>query len=202
MRFKIKCKFYGIRETQEYQVRATVATTISEFMQHIAASHGVSPNGNLFYRGVCLSNASDKHATLEEHGVHDESLMELISYKAPKRLQHPVLVSIPGGHKIQLRVLNTTTLQELKHKIQDEIGMLHDEQILLHKGKPQKSTARTVELYTLGKEGLTLKWQCKDDTLNATKQLIRCKYYSVCVSVCIIRLLSFRICVQWYILII
>ena len=111
-------------------------------------------------------------------------------------------MSIPGGHKIQLRVLNTTTLQELKHKIQDEIGMLHDEQILLHKGKPQKSTARTVELYTLGKEGLTLKWQCKDDTLNATKQLIRCKYYSVCVSVCIIRLLSFRICVQWYILII
>ena len=83
MRFKIKCKFYGIRETQEYQVRATVATTISESMQHIAASHGVSPNGNLFYRGVCLSNASDKHATLEEHGVHDESLMELISYKAP-----------------------------------------------------------------------------------------------------------------------
>ena len=70
------------------------------------------------------------------------------------------------------------------------------------KKKPQKSTARTVELYTLGKEGLTLKWQCKDDTLNATKQLIRCKYYSVCVSVCIIRLLSFRICVQWYILII
>lgn len=169
----IRFKIHGIREPQEYRVRARTSTTISEFIKHIAASHGVSADGRLFYRGVCLSNPSDKHTTLEEHGVHDESLLELISYKAPKRLQHPILVSIPGGHKIQLRVLNTTTLQELKHKIQDEIGMPHDEQVLLHKGKPQKSTTRTVEFYTLGKEGITLKWQCKDDD-NTAKQL-RCK---------------------------
>ena len=173
MKLTVRFKIHGIREPQEYQVRAKTSTTIYAFMKHIAASHGVSADGKLFYLGVCLSNTGDRHTTLEEHGVHDESLMELVSYKAPKRLQHPILVSIPGGHKIQLRVLNTTTLQELKHKIQDEIGMPYEEQILLHKGRPQKSTTRTVELYTLGKEGLTLKWQCKDDD-NTAKQL-RCK---------------------------
>ena len=80
---------------------------------------------------------------------------------------YPLEVIDPDGNPIQVYVTNTTNINALKHKLQNETG-IHATEIILHcNGKIlPKSSSRTVEFYggKLSKKILKMKRSIRQPT--------------------------------------
>ena len=165
----VSFKARGNSQSSKHTVRAKLTDTVAKTKHHITASVGLS--GRLSYKGVQL----DQYAQdiLRDHGVCEGSVLELTSFTPPKRIQHTVKVKVLGAASslknsdpLSLKVNHTSTLEELKHKIQDAVGIPVEDQLLKYKDKEVKSNMRTVELYTANGGG-NLSVELKPDAVEA-----------------------------------
>ena len=93
-------------------------------MYHLKASKGIT--GRLVNAGKPLNDKT----TLAEAGITENTVVEMKSFITPKRFTNNIAVKFPHGDVFNVQVHSGTTIGELKHKLQDEINMPVEEQIL------------------------------------------------------------------------
>ena len=138
-------------------------------MKHLGHSFNglkTSSNGKELYlvkNGKHTRLDTNKWDTLERHEVENGDHMFLQGYKPLSRIKYSVEVIGPDEEKLSIDVLNTTTLQSLRHKIQNETGIHESEILLYHKSRKVSSSSKTIEFYSgkRSKELLTVKRQVK-----------------------------------------
>ena len=95
--------------------------------------------------------------TLAEASIVAGSTVMMESFTPSKRFTHAVQVKLPNGEVINVQIHNGTTTEELKHKIQDVIGMPVEEQVLEYAGRPIIPHKRVTGMYTRKKTPFVLK---------------------------------------------
>lgn len=129
----------GIRKKLRFEIRFRLSDRIEDFMNHLKASKGII--GKL----VRKDEVSDR-MTLAEAGILPGEVIEMESYTPPKRSTYSIPVTLPDGREINIPVHSRSTVHDLKHKIQDEIGMHAEEQLLKWNGKQLKQDKLSVEI--------------------------------------------------------
>lgn len=135
--------------------RFRLTDTVHSFLDHLRHSfiglQSTSSNGKELYlvkKGEHTRLDTHKHATLESYGVENGDYMYLQGYKPLSRIKFPIEVTGPDGQKLSIDVLNTTTIQSLRHKIQNETGIHESEFLLYHKSRKVSSSSKTIEFYS------------------------------------------------------
>ena len=147
------------------QVRPT--DTIKWFKNHLKNSHDIS--GSLKdHAGTQLDRPWQMEMSLRDLGITHNSAVEMTSYKSYNRLQHshPVTIYVESLGDLTIKVRSATDMEELRHIIQDKLGMLMEEQMYTQGGKGlirrnMKVVSRCGCAY--GRDKLTLKWQPRLD---------------------------------------
>ena len=145
---------------QPHEVMVKQSGTIAKLISHVKASKGLTTDTLSFsFRGLPLDRHTDR--TLSDCNVKGGSIIDLRSYVLPKRTKDlTVQINVYQIHNpLKLAVLSSTTVEQLMHMIQDEIGMPVAEQLLLHQGKPVRNRQQQlVEQYHI-KGPFALQWQ-------------------------------------------
>lgn len=97
--------------------------------------------------------------TLAEVGILPGAVIEMESYTPVKRSRYNIPVTVPDGREINIPVHSRSTVRDLKHKLQDEIGMHFEEQLLKLNGKQLKHDKLSVEICDYKKTPVVLEWQ-------------------------------------------
>lgn len=134
----------GIKKKTKYLIRVRLTDSIEELMNHLKCSKCIT--GKLAHSGKCLQKLNPK-MTLAEAGILPNAILEMESFTAAKRFTHNILVKLPNSNVINVQVYSGTTIGHLKHKIQDEIGMPVEEQLLEYSGKTFAHDKRVVEIF-------------------------------------------------------
>lgn len=149
----IKVAVVGIKKKSTFSVRVPKSSSIGDLMLHLKVSKGIA--------GSIATNKklSDK-MTLAEAGIVTDTVVVVESYAPSKRLTHTIPVKLPNGVVINVQVHSGTTTEELKHKIQDVIGMPVEKQVLEYAGRPIKLHKLVIDtLYTNKKRSFVLKYR-------------------------------------------
>lgn len=133
----------GIKKKTKFFIRVRLTDCIEDLMIHLKVSKGIT--GKLAHRGESLQKLNPK-MTLAEAGIIPNAILEMESYKAAKRFTHNIPVKLPNSNVINVQVHSGTTIGDLKHKIQDEIGMPVEEQLLEYSGKILHHDKLSVEI--------------------------------------------------------
>ena len=152
--FIINFTSIGIKKKMTFKTMARESTCIEDLMHHLKASNGIT--------GKLVDKRLSSKLTLSEAGIVTNTVLEMESFTPAKRFTYNIAVKLPDGVVINVHVHSGTTIAELKHKIQDEIGMPVEEQVLEYSGRPVKHERLTVEICGHKKTPFVLKWQpCK-----------------------------------------
>lgn len=154
-------------------VRFRLSDTVSSFIEHLGHSfNGLqsTSNGKELYlvvkNGKHIQLDTKKQDSLETCGVKNNDYLFLRGYKPLSRIKYSLEVDLAGlqldeeNSKISIKVINTTTLWALRHKIQNRTGIHESEILLFHKGR-KVSSLKTVDFYHISKELLRVKRQVK-----------------------------------------
>ena len=102
--------------------------------------------------------------TLTETELVTRPELHMESYKTPKRFTHSISVKLPDGDLKSIQVHEGTTVEELKHQIQDETGMPNEEQILEYSSKTVKQDKSVVvRICGYKKAPFVLKWRKREN---------------------------------------
>ena len=149
--------------------------TVASFLEHLSASYnGLRSCSSGKELHLLTSNGEmkrldqHKHSTLKSLGVRNNDHLELRGFRPISRQHYvyPLKVIDPDGKPIHVYVTNTTNINSLKRKLQNETGIHATEITLQCNGKIlPKSSSRTVEFY--GKKTLRMKHSMKQPTVQA-----------------------------------
>ena len=139
----------GTKKTR-FKVRVRNSSSIKELKDHLKAGRGVE--GRL--RDKKLSD----NVTLAEAGIITDTVLEVESFRTPKRFTHNISVKVIDGEDLNVQVHQGTTAGELKHKLQDETGMPVEEQILEYNGRVVNQGKIVVKICRHKKTPIVLKW--------------------------------------------
>ena len=140
----------GTKKTR-FKVRVRNSSSIKELKDHLKAGRGIE--GRLTGR-----NLSDE-TTLEEAGIITDAVLEVESFRTPKRSTHNISVKVIDGEDLNVQVHAGTIPGELKHKLQDETGMPVEEQILEYNDRPVNQRKAVVEICRHKGIPIVLKWR-------------------------------------------
>jgi len=149
----------GLKKKSRFIVRVRLTDYYEDFLNHLKASKGVTGR-------LVMETEPNKRMTLAEVGIPPGAVLKVESYTPPRRFDHKVSVKLPDGTVIDVQVNNKSTIGDLKHKIQDEIGMLVEEQSLEYNGRYLNEDKVAVEICGLEKTPLILKWVPSEFNLN------------------------------------
>ena len=141
------------KEETFFKVRVRNSSSIGDVKDHLKASIDIV--GRFTSKNL---NLSDK-LTLKEAGIITGTILEMESFRKPKRFTHKIPVKVIGGKEINVQVHQGTTARDLKHKLQDETGMPVEEQILEYNGRPVNQRGTVVEICRHKKTPIILKWR-------------------------------------------
>ena len=134
----------GTKKKLRFTVRVRQSSCIGDFKYHLKASKDITVmQKKLFYAGKWLNDKM----TLVEAGITENTIVEMESFRPPRRFTNNIAVKLPDGEVVNVRVHRSTTIEELKHKIQDEIGMPIEEQILELSGRRVEENKAVTEIY-------------------------------------------------------
>ena len=164
--FIIKFTSIGVKKKMTFKTKARESSSIGDLLHHLKASKGIT--------GKLIDKMLHSRMTLAEAGVITNTVLEMESFRPAKRFTHNIAVKLPhpDGTVINVQVHQTTTIRELKHKIQDEIGMPVEEQLLEYCGRRVKQEKLTVEICGHKKTPFVLKWQPRKCTVDLKKYCI------------------------------
>lgn len=121
-----------------HRVRVKLSETLKKIKKHVLESLDI--NGRMTYRDISLDDYPAKR--LSEVYKEGEKFC-LITEKRPRDMkQHTVQLSLPaskgeGERTGEIKVARTTTIGNLKHKVQDKFGIAVDEHTI-HMPSQQK----------------------------------------------------------------
>lgn len=141
----------GIKKKLTFKVQVQQSSCIRDFMRHLKASKGIT--------GKIVGRELSESTTLAEAGIVTTTVLGMEGFTTPKRFTHRVPVKLPDGVVINVHVHSGTTIGDLKHKIQDEIGMPVEEQALRYHGRQIKQDELSIEICVHKKTPFVLKWQ-------------------------------------------
>ena len=143
------------KKVKKFKARVRKSSTIKDIKKHLKASKDID------------GRVTDKHLsdemTLTEAKLITRPELNMESYKTPKRFTHNISVELPDGELKNVQVHEGTTVEELKHQIQDETGMPYEEQILEYSGKTVKQNKSIVGICGYKKVPFTLKWRKREN---------------------------------------
>ena len=113
----IKVTFVGIKKKSTVKLNVPKSSNIRDLLFHLKASKGIA--GRLMIPDKRLNDKT----TLAEAGIIAGAVILMESYTPSKRFTHNIPVKLPGDAVINVHVHSGTTVEELKHKIQDVIGI-------------------------------------------------------------------------------
>lgn len=142
----------GIKKKSRFIVRIRLTDSYGDFLNHLKAGKGVTGR-------LVMDREPSNRMTLAEAGILPGGVVKMESYTPAKRFDHKIPVKLPDGTEIDVLVHNKSTIGDLKHKIQDEIGMLVEEQSLEYNGRRLNQDKVSVEICGHRKTPLILKWQ-------------------------------------------
>lgn len=142
----------GIKKKSRFIVRVQLTDSYGDTLNHLKASKGVTGR-------LVMEREPSKRMTLAEAGILPGAVLEMESFTPAKRFSHNIPVKLPNGTEINVQVHSSSTIGDLKHKIQDEIGMLVEEQSLEYNGRRLNQDKVSVEICGHKKTPLILKWQ-------------------------------------------
>ena len=142
----------GIKNNKmKFQVWVRNSSSIKELKDHLKAGRGIE--GRL--RDKKLSD----DVTLAEAGIITDTVLDVESYRTPKRSTHNISVKVIDGEDLNVQVHAGTTPGELQHKLQDETGMPVEEQILEYNDRPVNQRKTVVEICRHKETPIVLKWR-------------------------------------------
>lgn len=141
----------GISKKLSFDIRIRLSDRIEDLMRHLKASKGIT--GRLI-----MERELSKRMTLAEAGIHPGTVIEIESYNPAKRFSHNIPLKLPNGIVIFIQVHSSSTIGDLKHKIQDEIGMPAEDQTLEYSGRRLKQDKLSVDICGHKKTPLVVKW--------------------------------------------
>ena len=162
-RITISFTSIGISKKMSFDVRFRLSDRIEDFMHHLKASKGLTGS-------LVTDKKLNKRMTLAKAGIHPDDVVEMESYTPAKRLSHNIPVKLPDGTVIFVQVHTSSTIGDLKHRIQDEIGMPAEEQTLEYSGRHLKHDKLSVDICGHKKTPLVVKWMPSEFTSVFTKQ--------------------------------
>ena len=127
------------------------SSNIGDLKHHLKATQDIVGN----FVGRRLSDTMP----LTEAGITANTTLHMESFRKPKCFTHNIRVKLPNGKETNVRVHNRTTIQDLKHKIQDEISIPFEELIIEHGGRPVRQDKLSVEICTHNRTPIIVKWQ-------------------------------------------
>lgn len=142
------------------QVRLT--DTVEALKVHLKASHDIS--GSLKDEaGRRLDRHDQMKTCLQDLGTSRNSTVLMTSYKSYNRLQHshPITIHVENYGDFTVKVRSVTDIDELRHIIQDKLGMPMEEQVYTQGGKVLRRNIKVVSRcgHEHGRDMLTLIWQ-------------------------------------------
>jgi len=149
----------GIKKKSRFIVQVRLTDSYGDFLNHLKASKGVTGR-------LVTERELSKGMTLAEAGIRPGAVLEMESYTPAKRFDHKIPVKLPNGTEINVQVHNKSTIGDLKHKIQDEIGMLVEEQSLEYNGRRLNQHKVAVDICGHKKTPPILKWVPSEFNLN------------------------------------
>jgi len=150
----------GIKKKSRFTVRVQLTDCYEDFMNHLKASKGVTGR-------LVMEREPSKKMTLAEVGIPPGAVLKVESFKAARRFDHKVPVKLPNGTVINVPVHSSSTISDLKHMIQDEIGMPVEQQSLEHNDKHVNQDKKiVVEIVGHKTTPLILKWVPSEFKLN------------------------------------
>ena len=151
-------KFVNIgKKFATFRVRIRQSSCIRDLKDHLKASRGII--GKLKKGNKELSDGM----TLAEAGITSGMVFRMESHTPAKQFDYNISVKSPNGAVINIQVNHRTMIEDLKHKIQDEIGMPVEQQILEYNGRSvNQSRAPVLEICGYKKTPIVVKWKpCK-----------------------------------------
>ena len=148
----IKVTFVGMKKKSTFWLRVSESSNIRDLMDHLKASKGIS--------GKLIGKRLSYRMTLAEAGIVADSTVMMESFTPPKRFTRAtqVKVKLPSGEVISVQIHKGTTIAELKHKIQDVIGIPAEKQVLEYASRPVRLVNKLVtDMYTHMKTPFVLK---------------------------------------------
>ena len=140
----------GIKKKLTFKVQVQQSSCIRNFMRHLKASKGIT--------GKIVGRELSESTTLAEAGIVTMTVLGMEGFTTPKRFIQKVAVKLPDGRVIDVHVHSGTTIGDLKHKIQDEIGTPVEEQVLRYHDRQIKQDELSIEICGHKKTPFVLKW--------------------------------------------
>ena len=166
MQVKYHLYQYGRKalEPEVHNIKLYLSDTVEFTMMHIKRSLGFS--GRLTINGSYVASKSKNKLREYLQSGTQKMILELESFSTLKKNSFPtpltVVIDSKTAYQKQLSVQHTTTLQEVQHQIQNEIGVPIKEQQLFFVAEdnssktPTRLTDRVVNFYKHGFKGLQL----------------------------------------------
>ena len=124
--FGVEVRFRSGGASNGYKVRVKLGETLKRIKRHITESLDIQ--GRLAYKEFNFDDHPTKRLS-EVYKEGDETFC-LATEKKPRDLKHQVQLKLPNSMTGVVKIARTTTIANLKHKIQDEYGILVDEQAI------------------------------------------------------------------------
>lgn len=145
-----------------FSVKVKPTDTVEWLKNHLKNSHDIS--GSLKDEaGRELDCPELIKSSLQDVGISRNSVVVMKSYKSYNRLQHshPITIHVLSYGDFTVKVRSATNLDELRHIIQDKLGIPFEEQIYTQGGKGLRKDIKVVSRcgHARGRDKLTLKWQ-------------------------------------------
>ena len=141
----------GIKKQTFKKVRIPQSSSIRDLKDHLKLSKGI--------KGMVLMNKEElsNSMTLKDLGIVNGTVLEMKSYRQAKEYAHSIPVKCLNGAMMNVQVHSGTTTEELKHIIQNKIGMLVEEQVLEYDSLPIMQDKKLVVGMCVHKKHIVLK---------------------------------------------
>lgn len=146
------------REIHPFEVKVRLTDTVETFKEHLKNSLDIT--GRLTTKnGEHLDSLLQR--SLKEVGILPNSTVVMTSFKSNIRLQHShtITVHLKNYSDFKFKVRSATDVDELRHIVQDKLGMPIGEQVYMQHGKVLRRGIKVVSLCQHGRGKLILIWQ-------------------------------------------
>lgn len=156
-------------------------------MKHLKASLDIS--GSLTTKsGQQFDEHMKSTRTLQDVGIVDHPNVVMKSFKTYHRLQHthPVTIYTKNNEKFTVKVRSVTDITELKHIVQDKLGIPMDEQLYSQNSRLLKKEIRVVSLCQHGRGKLMLARCSKSEPAGVSMHhhgMCHCCYFTTIIGI-------------------
>lgn len=145
----------------QFTVNVRLTDTVQAFKDHLQFSHNIA--GLLKNEaGMQLDLSCNMKTSLQALGLRSNSVVVVESFKQYNRLQYSyqITIHVKNHRDIKFKVRSATDIDELRHIVQDKVGMPIEEQVYAQgQSSGLKKDVRVASRFHHGKDKLTLIWQ-------------------------------------------